>query len=436
MRDLILSATIFAGVPLAFARPWIGVLFWSWIGYMNPHRLTWGFAYDLPFAKIMGGATLAGLLLSAAAKPLPRTRLSALLLAFWLWTTLTTLLARYPALAWPQWQETSKIFLMTFVTMLLFQDLERIRYLVLTIALSIAAFGVRSGVVGLLTGFASLQYVYPDQSFIADNNDLALALNLVLPLLLLLGQIERRPLLKAGFYAIFGLSILGVLSTFSRGGFLGLAATIAMLVARSRRRLLNLTLLILGGFLVASLLSTSWYERIASISEYEEDGSAQGRLQAWTVATKLALDSPLTGWGFRSLQPETYWKYGFDTVRKELVAHSIFFQVLGDQGFVGLGLFLALVGSAIVSLQRVALLSAITPSRIGLAGLARAIQTGLIGFLVSGAFLSRAYFDLPYHLIAIAVVLTTLAGSEASAAAEDSDAVAAAARWPLPVRAR
>jgi probable O-glycosylation ligase (exosortase A-associated) len=325
---------------------------------------------------------------------------------------------------------------MTFVTMLLFQDLERIRYLVLTIALSIAAFGVRSGVVGLLTGFASLQYVYPDQSFIADNNDLALALNLVLPLLLLLGQIERRPLLKAGFYAIFGLSILGVLSTFSRGGFLGLAATIAMLVARSRRRLLNLTLLILGGFLVASLLSTSWYERIASISEYEEDGSAQGRLQAWTVATKLALDSPLTGWGFRSLQPETYWKYGFDTVRKELVAHSIFFQVLGDQGFVGLGLFLALVGSAIVSLQRVALLSAITPSRIGLAGLARAIQTGLIGFLVSGAFLSRAYFDLPYHLIAIAVVLTTLAGSEASGAAEGTDAVAAAASWPLPVRAR
>lgn len=414
MRDWVLSAVIFAALPVAFMRPWIGVLLWSWIGYMNPHRLTWGFAYNMPFAKFAGVATLAGLLLSGEAKPLPRTRMTTLLLAFWMWITLTTLLANYPKLAWPVWEEVSKIFLITLVTMFLFQEVKKIWYLVLTIALSIAFFGVKSGLVGLLVGFSSMVYAYPPDTFFADNNHLALALNLVLPLLLLLAEEERRPLFKGAFYAISGLTVLGVLSTFSRGGFIGLVVTIAMLVLRSRRKALCLTLIILGGLVVTSVLSTNWYNRIASISEYRQDGAAQERIEAWMVATRVALDSPITGGGFRTLQPEIYWRYGYGTVDRERVAHSIFFQVLSEQGFVGLGIFVALIGSTLISLGRVARMTAITPASSELGKVARAVQTSLIAFVVSGAFLSRAYLDIFYHLIAIAAVLTKLAGQRVS----------------------
>lgn len=422
MRDLVLLMVIAAALPVAFLRPWIGVLLWSWIGYMNPHRFTWSFAYNMPFAKMAGIATLAGLLFFGEAKPLPRTRATTLLLMFWIWVTLTTLLAKYPKLAWAQWEQASKIFLMTFVTMLLFQEAKKIRYLVLTITLSIAYFGVKSGLGGLVNGFSAMVYAYPPETFIADNNDLALALNLVLPLLLLHAQDERRQIFKGAFYAISGLTVLGVLSTFSRGGFIGLVVTIVTLVLRSRRKALSLTVIVLGGLLVAPVLSAGWYNRIASMAEYQQDISAQGRLMAWTVATRLALDSPVTGGGFGTLQPEIYQRYGYDAVEKEVVAHSIFFQVLSDHGFVGLGIFLALIGSAFISLGRVSRVASNTPGRSELAGLARSIQTSLVAFIVSGAFLSRAYFDLFYHLIAIGAVLTKLAGQKVSIVSETTDA--------------
>ncbi len=400
---------------------------------MNPHRLTWSFAYHMQFAKMAAIATLVGLTLSGGAKPLPRTWPTALLLAFWIWITLTTLLANYPELAWHQWQEVSKILLMTLVTILLFQELPRIRYLVFTIALSIAFFGAKTGLAGLLVGFASSVSAYPPETFIADNNDLALALNLVLPLLVVLANEEQRPLLKGALYAIAGLTVLGVLSTFSRGGFLGLVTTILLLVLRSRRKVLGLTLTVLAGLVAASVLSSDWYNRMGTITEYHDDPAAQNRLEAWTVATKLALDSPVVGGGFRTLQPEVYQRYGYSVGDAERVAHSIFFQVLSDHGFVGLIIFAALIAATLLSLGRVARKTASVPSRSELGRLAQAVQTGLIAFVVSGTFLSRAYFDLFFHLIAIAAVLPKLHGQGVSPEAEETFKAGAVAD-PPPLR--
>lgn len=432
IRDVVVTIIIFGSLPVCFLRPWIGILVWSWISYMNPHRLTWSFAYTMPFGQMAAIATLAGLVFSGKTKPLPRTRTVALLLVFWMWITLTTLFANYPKIAWPEWEEVSKIFLMTFVTMLLFQEIKKIRYLMLTIVLSIAFFGVKSGLGGLLSGFSSMVYAYPPETFIADNNDLALALNMVLPLLLLLSQGKRRPLFKAAFYAIFGLTVLGVVSTFSRGGFLGLVVTIVMLVLRSRRKALGLAIIVVGGLLVAVLLSPSWYNRIGTIAEYQRDRSAQSRLEAWTVATRLALDSPVVGGGFRTLQPEIYRRYSYNTVSQERAAHSIFFQILSDHGFVGLGIFVALIASTWISLGRVAQVTVITPALSELKGLAQAIQISLIAFMVSGAFLSRAYFDLFYHLIGIAAVLAELGRWRSSAVSETTDEAFVVPGRPLP----
>lgn len=54
MRDILVTALILGSLPFILRRPYIGILVWAWVSYMNPHRLTWVFAYDLPFAQIVG----------------------------------------------------------------------------------------------------------------------------------------------------------------------------------------------------------------------------------------------------------------------------------------------------------------------------------------------------------------------------------------------
>src|SRR5438309_1278795 len=112
MRDVALTLVIFGTLPFILWRPHIGVLVWTWIGFMNPHRLTWSFAYDMPFAMIVALATLVGLLISREPKKIPWTREAIVLLVFLTWVLLTTIQSIYPTLAWFKLNQFWKILLM------------------------------------------------------------------------------------------------------------------------------------------------------------------------------------------------------------------------------------------------------------------------------------------------------------------------------------
>src|SRR3546814_4159224 len=85
MRDVLILLLAFSVVPLTFLRPHVGILAWCWISYMNPHRLSWGFAYEFPVAMMIGLSTLAAWVLSKEPKKLPINAVSALMLAFVVW---------------------------------------------------------------------------------------------------------------------------------------------------------------------------------------------------------------------------------------------------------------------------------------------------------------------------------------------------------------
>src|SRR5688500_20343030 len=125
IRDIFVVTVILGSLPFCFLRPWFGVLMWSWVGYMNPHRLTWSFAHDMPFAQMVAVATLAGLIATKEKYPLPGVREVYLLLLFSLIMVLSTLFAFYPDNAWAQFDKVWKILLITFVTIIIFQDPTR-----------------------------------------------------------------------------------------------------------------------------------------------------------------------------------------------------------------------------------------------------------------------------------------------------------------------
>lgn len=416
LRDIVVTALIVGSLPLCFLRPWVGILVWCWIGYMNPHRLTWGFAANLPFAQMVAIATLLGLPFTGERSPLPRLREVYLLILLWLAFVLSTVFAIYPKEAWSQLEKVSKILLMTFVPLILFQDQKKLRALLLVVALSIGFFGLKGGLWGILTGGRYTLYGPPD-SFIAGNTNLGLALNMMLPIFFFLGREEPRKWLRLLLFAMFFLSIAGILVTYSRGSFLGLAVVLAMLLLKSRKKILGIFLLTCGIIVALSMLPGMWFERIETMKAYQEDQSSMARIRAWQVSYKLALDRPLLGGGFEPFSSEIYRRY----LSEELLesadvgtgAHNIFFQVLAEHGFTGLLLYVSLMVSTILSLRKMAKGDETDPELRWIRRCASMLEVSIAGYVASGFFLSMCYFDLFYLWVAITVLLRCLVAQKA-----------------------
>src|SRR3990172_4940999 len=233
MRDILLTLILIPLVPACLFRPWIGILGWLWVAYFSPHGQTWGFGRSIPIALLIGGATLVGLLFTRDRKPLSRAPGVYLLFAFAVDFTFTTILSLNPNLAWGKWQWVTKGLLMTFVAMTLFQDRVRLRYMYMVTALSLGFFGVRGFFWVLRTGGGGGWVMGPDLSFFSDNNELGLALCMILPILLYLSREEPRPWLKLLFRATFAMSAVSILFTYSRGAYLGLMVVLGILIWRS-----------------------------------------------------------------------------------------------------------------------------------------------------------------------------------------------------------
>lgn len=440
LRDILLLVIMIGLVPVSMARPWIGVLGWSWIAYMVPHGLTWGFGRTLPVAMLIGGATLVGLLFAKDRRPIPRTPAVVFLVLFVIHFTLTALLGYYPGLSFGKWDWVTKSILFAFVTMSLFQNRERLRWLYMVMALGLGFYGLKGGLWVLRTGGGERVYG-PDMSFFSDNNTLGLALCMVLPLMLYLSREEKRPWLKWLLRATFSFSIIAIIFTYSRGAFVGLTVMLAVLIWRSPWRLRFATAIVIVAFIAAPLLPQRLWDRIGSISGQESaetrDTSVEGRLQAWTTALHIATARPFTGGGFRALWNEDIWqRYHPGDYLKARDAHSVYFEVLGEHGFVGLGLYLAIMLSTLATLRRVRKRWRGHPKHGYLSRYAEMTQLSLYSFIVAGAFLGVAYFDLYFHLVATSAVLQVLSAQALRETAPVPVAAVARSRVPaVPVRA-
>ena len=413
MRDIVFLLILIGLVPVSFVRPWLGVLAWSWIAYMAPHALTWGFARFLPVAMLIGGATLLGFVATKDRQPFPRTLGTILMFALAADFTLTTALAYNPSMAAGKLDWVLKSMLMAFVTTALFQDRKRLRLLYLVIALSMGFYGVKGGLYVIRTGGTDRVWG-PGTTFFSDNNTLGLALCMVLPLLLYLSRDEPRSWLKWLLRVTFGLTIIAVLFTYSRGAFLGLAVILAILIWRSPWRLRFGAGILAGALVAAPLLPQGLWERLASISDQENaetrDQSSAGRIEAWALGLNLALSRPFTGAGFRAFNNEEIWEnYSPGTWVKVRDAHSLYFEVLGEHGLVGFGLYMGLLLNTLFHLSRIRKRWRGHPEHGYLSHYAEMVQLSVYPFLVAGAFLTVAYFDLYQHLIATAIVLQVLA---------------------------
>ncbi len=410
MRDILIFMLVFGSLPVILKRPYIGILVWSWLAFMNPHRLSWGMAYDFPFSAVVAAVLLVSLVLSREPKQMIWSSVTVVWLIFFLWTALTTVLALFPDDAAGEWSRWWKISLVSLLMLLIMGSRERIHLLVWVIVISLGFYGVKGGIFSITTG-GQYMVIGPPGSFINDNTNLGLALIMILPLMRYLQLEVRKRWHNWAMIGSMGLTVLATITTHSRGALVGVAGMAVFLIIKSKNWFrIGLVVLALIPVLFA-FMPDAWFSKMGTIQTYEEDGSALGRINAWWFAFNLAKDRPLVGGGFGAFDPSIFPKYA--PVPEDFHdAHSIYFEVLGEQGFVGLALFLLL---GLLTYRSASWIIRQTKGRADLDWanqLAAMVQVSLVGYAVCGAFLGHAYFDLLYTLVAIVVLTRKVVSNE------------------------
>ncbi|HEV2100555.1 MAG TPA: putative O-glycosylation ligase, exosortase A system-associated [Stellaceae bacterium] len=432
MRGIALLIIFFTAFPFIFiSGPFWGILMWFWVSLMNPQQEVWGNFAGIPYALLVAVATLLAWLLSPRepkAPPLDRTTVLLVLLGFWV--TVTSLFGTGPAdQIYYKWQIGEKMLLMTIVAYTLTTTRQRLDQVIIVCSLSVAFYGAKGGLFSLRTGGAH-QVFGPENSMIGDNNDLGVALTMMLPLLFYLR--ERYGQLRLGRYGqlrlkwpiliLIGLTFLGDVFTYSRGALVALCAVGVMLWWRSRQKVAMGMLIAIAAFGVWSFAPPEWFDRMATIETYQQDASAEGRLYFWKLSWAMALKRPITGGGFQwSFDPvsanQLLRDSGLPPLTKPRAPHSNWFEMLGNHGFVGLAIYLAIIISAAMNTRWLVRHSRKDPELLWANTLGRVAQASLIGYCAGGSFATHGMYDGFYAVVIIIAAARRIVAAELAARA-------------------
>jgi len=405
VRDLILLAALVSVFPLILRAPAIGILTWIWITLMSPQREVYGFLAGFQLNFYFAALTAIAWIFSKEKKIAPMNPVTALVVLFGVWASITTYYALHRTFSYDLWDRTMKTLILTLAVMTVANTKMRIQAVVWVTVLSLAYFGVKGGGFVLLTG--GRNHVFgPENTMIEDNNNLGLALVMILPLIDYLRTTSERYWVRLGLVVAMGLTIVAVIGTYSRGALASLAVMGLFYAIKSRAGLIPL---VLGGMVVLalpSLVPSTWFERMSTINTYNQDDSFEGRVSAWRTSFNIAKDR-ITGGGFSSVNLDdvalAYPSPGSLTFGR--AAHSIYFEVLGDHGFIGLALFLMLLAAAWYNTAATLSFAKNKPELDWAVKLARMMQVSIIGFMTGGALLSLAYYDGFLIIVALTAAL-------------------------------
>jgi putative inorganic carbon (HCO3(-)) transporter len=398
---------------VALRRPTFGFFTFVWLGFFNPHSMTWGPARTLPFAQVVALCTIVGYFLSSTPKKIPFTRESVLLFLLWLMFGVSTIFSIYPQWAFNKFTLVSKILLMVFLCMSLIDSKEKLHLLLRVIALSLGFYGLKGGVWIIITGGAELVWG-PEDSFLYANNAIGLALAMNIPLLVYLLKIERQKWLRLIIKAMLVFSYPAILGTYSRGAWLGLGLVTAFIVLKSQRKFFLTavagTLAVTMLPIIVAFLPARMTTRYDTLVNYEQDASAESRFWNWEFCKRVGLENPLTGGGFDFNSTELYAVYYPEFIErwgagKVWSCHSVWFTIFGEHGVPGLLLWIGLMASCFLSLRHIRTYGERYPELSWASSCAKMLQGALIAFMIVGTFLDAAYFDMLYYLIATIVII-------------------------------
>jgi probable O-glycosylation ligase (exosortase A-associated) len=386
----------------------LGLAVYAWLAYMRPQDLAWNIS-SMQLSLWVAIAMLVGLVLASGRERFATFRLQTILLiAIGVWYAITCQTAVLPDLA-EKWLDVYvKIILISVITTGLVITRRRFDFMMMVIAFSLGLLGMKNGLFAISAGGA--QFTSGPGGFMIDRNAFAVALNMAIPLLVGVALTTDRKLLRIAALALVPFCMITIFCTFSRGGLLTLGLVGAMLIWRTRKPVLA-TVVLAAGIAAFSLttsdqLKEKYADRSSSITSFEEDESAMGRIRAWGVALQMWSDHPITGVGPRNF---TLLYRRYSNTDEVHVAHNSYLQMLAETGLPGFLLFVSLLAVGLLRLQVVRM-----RHKDGWAGIwAGMMQVSLVAFAAGGLLLDMALFDLFYQMVALTVSLEVAAAGEA-----------------------
>lgn len=424
MRDILMLGVMLSVIPMALMNGFVAFLLWIYTNLLSPHVYLYGFMADFRYAFVFAALALGSLVLGRAGK-IEKGLFDwslILIVVFVLHAIVSAVLALQEN---PNIEFRLEYFVKGMAVAIVAPFFIKTRWqLHLVVVVIVAALGFHAVVDGLKVVASAGGHIIHGipRSTLSDNNLYALAVVMILPLLLYLSKHSGVIYVRWCFLVVFALCVMTVLGSNSRGAFIAMVVLGFWYWLTSARKLASLLFVILVALVVVQVAPDRWFDRIETIKNAKEDDSFMGRVAAWKVSVNIANSSPFFGAGFDSTQVPAIWDEHKDVhniFNIEIppnvaykAAHSNYFQVMGDLGYVGLIIFLMILLSAFIKRWEINKTIAGRQSETEWAkDLATALVLSLVAFMAGGAGVSLAYFELAYLEIVMLSIVYRVADS-------------------------
>jgi probable O-glycosylation ligase (exosortase A-associated) len=368
---------------------------------MLPQTHTWGFMLDFPVAMVIGVATILSFLVSREPKIIPFEKPIIWLFLFYFMMFLSWVFHDKTPFVNMLAIKVFKVQFFTLVILAILTSRKRIELALLVVALSIGFYGVKGGVFTILTG-GEFRVYGPSASFFEENNAMAVTNLMVAPIFVYFSAIQADKRLKYLFLLCALLMVVAAFGSQSRGAFLTIIACALFLLAKTNKKLVAFVILITLLPAVYTFMPEHWHQRMATIVVDDEagetrDGSSASRLNAWRAGINMSFSHPFAQ-GFNAETPSNFMIYAPNP--HDFVAfHSNYIQVLGKHGWLALICYLMVFLFTWIMSNKIIKITKDVEALKWASLLCRYLQVSLVAYIVGGAFLSLAYFDLPYHFV-------------------------------------
>jgi probable O-glycosylation ligase (exosortase A-associated) len=430
ITDLLSVTLLILFTVLGLRQPYVALSGVIWVDLYRPQLMSQSFLYDRPLSMLMTAIFALSMLFNFDKLRWPKRNLYVVVVAtFMAWITLTTFLAQFPEAAWFKWDAAFKTILLAYFIPFALSNREQIELFLWTLIATMGTFFFMAGVKSLFGGGGYGISLVSDNERVIWNEGSTLATQAIsaLPLFYYAAKhsllSKRIPALRP---ILFGLGLSGVLlliGTQARTGLVALLALVLLVLKYSRSRGTIIAICIATPLFAMPFLPREWVDRMTTITHTQQESSAQGRVVVWRWTIDYANQHPVTGGGFMAYlanegQLGKYAREGEVKINNTYgkAFHNIFFEVLGEHGYVGLLLFLTIVIHTLVTSRKVSV-EKNNDEWLRSFGLCVFMSTAV--YCVGGLFIGVAFYPWLYYMYGLAIALVAVVAPTTSPAKEE-----------------
>jgi probable O-glycosylation ligase (exosortase A-associated) len=420
MQSLFLTAVFSSLMFMGFTAAFAAALGFVWVDIVKPQQLAYSIINDLPLSLV---AALTTLFLFAAKDKKFAPKFGAILVLIALltvWITFTASLSDFPTRAWAKWDWASKVLIFAILIPYIFRSRVQIEAFILVLVFAASTIFFSAGIKTLLGsgGYGVLAIMGSGNTGLAESSTLALVCVMLIPLVVFVMRhsllLPKSKLMTGLFVGIIITALAAVIGTSARTGVIAVVVLCVLSILKSKKKLWWFAGIGIAALVVMNLdlSSTRWGARMSTIESYNADSSALGRLKVWEWTLNFVGSHPLGG-GFDAYMYNRIAAVSSDGIVQYLpewqvggkAFHSIYFEVLGEQGIFGFALYFSIILLTLLTLRRIKKTWRNHAGMAWVVALSDALTAAILVFLAGGAFVGIAYQPYIFYMVSLTVAI-------------------------------